>query len=67
MNAETVHTIFKALPMEEQTRLYSLISKDIHKVEQKKKSRKKKNPIISDTDARNLLLEKIFKVKTKKS
>jgi len=67
MNADTVHTIFLALPMDEQKRLYSLISNDITKARIIKKPHKKKPQIISDLNCRNLLLEKIFKIKLKKS
>ena len=62
MTADTVHTIFRALPQEEQIRLYGLISTDIKKNESKKKPRKKKLQLITDEEIRNLLLEKAFKV-----
>jgi len=63
MNASVVHIVAKQLPIEELKRLYNLIGKDLNKLEGKKKLRKTKVPIISDNEARNLLLEKIFKVK----
>jgi len=67
MNANTVHTIFLALPMEEQKRLYNLIGNDITKAETIRKPRRKKPQIISDLESRNYLLEKVFKVKLKNS
>jgi len=67
MDADTVHTIFLALPPEEQKRLYDLIGKDVNKTKVIKKPRKKKPQIMSDLDCRNYLLEHQFKVKLKKS
>ncbi|WP_372800896.1 hypothetical protein [Lutibacter sp.] len=66
MNAETVHTIFRALPLDEQKRLYTLIQKDLN-INPKKRLPKTKIQIISDEEARSYLLTKIFKVKLKKS
>lgn len=63
MNASFVHIVTKQLPIEEMKRLYNLIGKDLNKLEGKKKLTKTKVPLISDNEARNLLLEKIFKVK----
>ncbi|KAB1068269.1 hypothetical protein F6U93_07190 [Tamlana haliotis] len=67
MDANTVHTIFKALPTEEQIRLYTLISKDVAPIQNKKKPRRTKPKIISDEACRNHLLESLFNVKLKKS
>lgn len=67
MNANTVHTIFLALPFEEQKRVHELISNHINKATIINKPRKEKLQLISDEDCRNLLLEKIFHVKLKKS
>ena len=67
MNADTVHIVAGALPIEELKRLYVLIGKDINKIEQKKKPAKIKVQIITDEESRNYLLEKVFKVKLRKS
>jgi 4'-phosphopantetheinyl transferase EntD len=67
MNADTVHIVASALPIEELKRLYILIGKDVNKIEQKKKPAKIKPQIITDKESRNLLLEKVFKVKLIKS
>lgn len=67
MNANTVHTIFLALPLEEQKRLYNIISKDITIGKSLRKPRKTKTPIITNIECRNYLLENLFKVKLKKS
>lgn len=67
MTAETVHTIFLALPSEEQKRLYDIISKDLNKSKIINKTRKKKPQIISDLDCKNYLLENIFKVRLRNS
>lgn len=66
MDAVTVHTISRALPPEELERLYELISKDLSKTKRHSKQKNKKVPIISDAEARNILLEKVFKVKINK-
>ncbi|WP_456424764.1 hypothetical protein [Lutibacter sp.] len=67
MTADTVHTIFLALPNEEQKRLYKLISSDINKTKAIQNQRKKKTPLISKMECRNYLLETVFKVKLNKS
>lgn len=67
MNADTVHTIFLALPPEEQKRLYDLIGTNSNISKIIRKPRKKKTQIISDLDCRNYLLEHQFKVKLRKS
>lgn len=67
MNADTVHIVAGALHIEELKRLYVLIGKDINKIEQKKKPAKTKVQIITDEESRNYLLEKVFKVKQRKS
>ena len=67
MNADTVHIVAGALPIEELKRLYVLIGKDLNKIEHKKKPIKIKVQLISDKECRNYLLEKVFKVKLPKS
>ena len=67
MDASVVHIVAKQLPVEELKRLYNLIGKDLNKHEGKKKLRKTKIQIISDNEARELLLEKVFKVTIRKS
>lgn len=62
MDAVTVHTISRALPKEELERLYELIGKDLSKNKKQVKRKSKKTPLISDLEARNILLEKVFKV-----
>jgi len=62
MDATTVHTIARSLPKEEYARLFELLKKDIHQLEQKKKLRKKKVQLISDIEARNYLLKSVFKI-----
>lgn len=64
MKADTVHIVSKQLSFVELKRLYQMIGNDIEKKEPKSIPLKtKKKPLISDVECRNILLEKVFKVK----
>lgn len=66
MDASIVHIVAQQLSFQELKRLYKIIGDDINKKEQKTAPTKiKKKPLISNEESRNLLLEKVFKVKLK--
>ncbi|MCP4158868.1 MAG: hypothetical protein GY760_02235 [Deltaproteobacteria bacterium] len=59
MNAETVYTIAKALPAEEQKELLEMLKKDFAK----KSRNRKKQQLITNEEADRFLLENVFNVK----
>ena len=58
MNAETVYTVFKALPQEERLKLYTMLKQD-YDIELPK-SNKRKTLEFSDSDALKYMYDNLF-------
>jgi len=63
MTANIVYSVVKALPIEEQQRLYELLQKDM--IESRKSKSKERLKLISDAEADAYLLKYVFNKKSR--
>lgn len=61
MDANTAYQVAKALPREEQEQLFEMLKKDLYSINPKKK---KGRTVLTEEDAMEYLLNKVFNKKT---